>query len=523
MKILKLKPLAILLASVGMLYSCDDILDTEPESFLASETFYSNQTEIDNALVGVYDGLQLTYNNANFIFGEYRADNLFPTPASTNVSRTSFHNSTILLTDNQLNWSNFYKAIDRANRVIIAGEALQGIKANTLGEAYAIRSKVYFDMIRIWKNVPLFLEPIKTIEDSYRPVTPYDEIMNKVVIPDMLRAESLISAVASPFRFTKASVYAHQAEVYMWLKTDANTLLAEKAIQNLINLNAYSLTTTPVDWQYLFYNQPPSSTAPNGLGKIQKGPELIFSIRFDEGETTVSGVWTAYNGGATASNISPLVQDKWIERFPITQADWEAKYPGVNPPLSKTVIDPVQGPITEYIYGDYRQFISNGNGSYLTNGLGSIDINNARFWKWAWDRGAITPNLDRSDIVMYRYADMILLLAEAKIKLGKPVEALALLNQVRKARQLPAVIESEFGTTKDEQINYLLDERQFELMGEGKRWWDLIRNDKVFEYVNPILASRGINPITPDRLFYPIYFNHIIEARGIYQQNPGWE
>ena len=133
----------------------------------------------------------------------------------------------------------FYTTIDRANRVIIAGEALEGADPNTIGQAYAIRSKVYFDLISIWKNVPLFLEPITSPADAYRPVTSYEDIMNTVVIPDMLKAESLITNASASFNFSSSSVLAHEAEVYMWLKEEA---LAEAAIEKLLALNTHSLS-----------------------------------------------------------------------------------------------------------------------------------------------------------------------------------------------------------------------------------------------------------------------------------------
>lgn len=517
MKILKIKSVAILFATVGMLYSCEDYVTAEGESFVSPENFYKDQSELDSALAGVYDGLQLTYNDANCIFGEYRADSFIPAPSSTNVSRSSFHNSTMDAADASLRWNNFYKTIDRANRVIIGGEALTGVDKNTIGQAYAIRSKVYFDLIRIWKNVPLFLEPIKVPADAYRAVTSYDEIMNKVVIPDLLKAESLLTTPSSQFNFSKSSVLAHKAEVYMWLKQES---VAEKAIEDLVTLKTHSLVTTPQAWQDMFYNQFPTTAFPDAPGKVQKGTELIFSIRYDDADLTVSGLWNAWVNGSTITVISPYLELKWIEKFPQNEIDWTAKYPTTPPVFTKTT---TVGGVTTVtpLYGDWRQFASRQGGDFLI-GMGSTAIGEARLHKWTKDRSNMVANLDRSDVVMYRYADMILLLAEAKIKLNKPEEARALINQVRTARKLPQVSVDDFGATIGQQIDYLLDERQVELLGEGKRWWDLIRNDKAFDLVNPLLQGRGVNPLTPDRLFFPIYQVHIIEALGKYKQNTGW-
>ncbi|GIZ09517.1 RagB/SusD family nutrient uptake outer membrane protein [Flavobacterium sp. UMI-01] len=517
MKIFKIKQAALLFAAAGMLYSCDDFVNVEGESFISTNTFYKNQSELDLALAGVYDGLQNAYSNANYVYGEFRADSFWPAPASTNVSRTSFHNSSMDAADATLRWNDFYKTIDRANRVIIGGEALQGADPNTLGQAYAIRSKVYFDLIRIWKNVPLFLEPIKTTADAYKPVTPYDVIMNTVVIPDLLKAEALITTSASPFNFSKSSVLAHKAEVYMWLKQEG---VAEKAIEDLIKLNTHSLVTTPQAWQDLFYNQFPTNAFPTAPGKVQTGTELIFSIRYDTADSTVSGLWVTWVAGSSITVISPLVENKWIERFPQDEVGWTTKYPTTPPVFTKTTT--VGGVTTTTpLYGDWRQFASRQGGDFLI-GMGSTAIGEARLHKWTKDRSNMVNNLDRSDVVMYRYADMILLLAEAKVKLTKPTEALTLLNQIRTARKLPLVTLDEFGATKEQQISYILDERQFELMGEGKRWWDLIRNDRAFDYINPLLQSRGVNPLTQDRLYFPIYQNHIIESLNSYTQNSGW-
>jgi len=170
----------------------------------------------------------------------------------------------------------------------------------------------------------LLLQPIKVTSDAYKPVTSYDVIMNTVVIPDLLKAESLMTTSASPFKISKSSILAHKAEVYMWLKQEA---VAEKAIEELITLKTHKLVTTPQAWQDLFYTQAPTKDLPTAPGKVQTGDELIFSIRYDDSDSTVSGLWTSWVSGSSITVISPLLELKWREKFPQIEADWVAKYP----------------------------------------------------------------------------------------------------------------------------------------------------------------------------------------------------
>ena len=118
---------------------------------------------------------------------------------------------------------------------------------------------------------------------------------------------------------------------------------------------------------------------------------------------------------------------------------------------------------------------------------------------------------------------MILLLAEAENQLGNTNKSLELVNQVRAARKLPLVTLAEFGATIDERENYILDERQFELLGEGKRWWDLRRTNKAIQVLNPILATiPNTSQLTEDRLLFPVYFEHLVENPNLLPQNNGY-
>jgi len=80
----------------------------------------------------------------------------------------------------------------------------------------------------------------------------------------------------------------------------------------------------------------------------------------------------------------------------------------------------------------------------------------------------------------------------------------------------------EFGATVDEREDYILDERQLELLGEGKRWWDLRRTNKALEELNPGLDTiPGGTQLTEERLLFPVYFEHLVE-NPLLEQTPGY-
>ena len=80
----------------------------------------------------------------------------------------------------------------------------------------------------------------------------------------------------------------------------------------------------------------------------------------------------------------------------------------------------------------------------------------------------------------------------------------------------------EFGATQAERLDFILEERRFELFGEAKRWWDLVRNDKAIETLTPIIQARGISdPLTQERLLWPIHNDHLLE-NPLLSQNAGY-
>lgn len=516
----KLKSLTALLFLIAVSFSCEDIVDEAPISEIGPTNFYQNNDQIRGAVIGIYNAMQAAYRENHFYWGEFRSDNHQPLASGTgNISRAEIADNNINQGNPAARWNNLYRMIDRANQVIASASNIDDINTNFLSEALALRAKAYFDAIRVWGDVPLFLEPVTTPDDAYQPVTDKETIMNEVIVPDMIRAQELMDIPTDDYRFSKSSIYCLQAEVYMWQKDYPKAI---QALDNMFALGGRSLVTTPEEWQDLFYNSPEVPSLPDGRGKIQEGPELILSIGFDLTDNNRSGIMGLFFAGIPSYVLSETIENKWREKFPVEKEEWEAKYPDTNPALTRTVMvdDGMGGQVEqeEFIYGDWRYFYSRADGA---EGINSVDIGIARTAKWSkTNYGAA---LDDTDIVLYRYAGMLLLLAEAEnAQHGDGGRALDIVNQIRTARQLPPVDAAEFGTSKAERLDFILDERQLELFGEGKRWWDLVRNDKVIELLNPILAGReNAGVITEDRLVWPIFDIHLIE-NPLLEQNPGY-
>ena len=128
--------------------------------------------------------------------------------------------------------------------------------------------------------------------------------------------------------------------------------------------------------------------------------------------------------------------------------------------------------------------------------------------------GDISNSLNKTCEVaypIYRYTDMMLLQAEARARQGKWGEALELVKSVRDRAGLNTLTENDFAS-EDEVVNYILRERQVELAGEGRRWFDLLRTGKWKEVMKPI------NGMEQDgNELFPIHYSHILENPKIVQ------
>lgn len=479
--------LALIYLSVGF-FSCEDFLNEEPFSQVSGAQFWQTPGDAESGVAAIYDAMQRAYRTKHYLWGEFRSDNHIASDRINGNNQELIDNALTPGNAPALRWNDFYLMIGRANLAIENIPTIVPVDNNLLGEAYALRAYAYFDAVRVWGGAPLFTEAITDLgQELKRPKTDGQTILNEVVIPDMLRAEELLTAGAREFRFNRESILAFQAHVYMWIKDYAK---AKDALDRLVDSRSYELVTNRQAWQELFLND-------LNLGQFQVGPELIFSIRYDllEDGNGAAGNYSLFFAGIPSFFISPQAEFKWIERFPITEEDWVAKYPDFEVP--RVIVG------TDTLVGDYRYYFTRED-----RALG--EARTAKYAKLNFLGGD-----DQTNIPVYRYAGILLLKALAENQLGNTQDALDLVNQVRTARELPLVTEAEFGADVDSRENYILDERQLELFAEGDRWWDLRMTDKVNVALDTIVN------VPENMLVFPFFEEHLIDNEFL-EQNPGY-
>lgn len=349
-------------------------------------------------------------------------------------------------------WATCYAGIGRANQVI---ENVPRIKVMTeeekngiVGEAKFLRALFYFTLVNGFENIPLVLTFEKDLTKLNLPQVKPAEIWAQIE-KDLKEAEAVLplnyNVENMQGRATKYAAKAMLGKAYLYQEkwTDAETKLGEL-------YNKFSLLPNYVD---------------NFNGKAENGPESIFEIQFS-GDRTISDERHPFN-----FELRPAALDGWDEMTPSTWLFNEFKKD------LKT-----DGTLSDRVYGSI--FFDDPNSTMYdlnvpANLVHYSDVKNDLrmpyyFTKYTWptDRAGSYTGIN---INVIRYADVLLMLAEAKNENGKTDEAIGLINEVRDRSHAKGLTLGSF--SKDQlrtQIRH--HERPVELSMEwGIRWFDLAR------------------------------------------------
>ncbi|MGA0557106.1 RagB/SusD family nutrient uptake outer membrane protein [Larkinella sp. VNQ87] len=503
------------------LASCREFLAENPESLLSEEQFYRTQTDAVNAVNAVYWLLnapgQTPYNTLFNTGMNFAGDDEDPGPGAFNADVRSLavlgHSSGNLRVYEI--WQMHYAAIKRANVALEKIPAIDfdaQLKARLLGEAKFLRALYYFNLVRLYGDVPLILEYQKFVSASDYAVarTPSVQVYAQIE-KDLTEAAGVLPvSYSSPDvgRATQGAAKALLAKVYL---TKASLPL------NLVSHYADAVRTaeealSPADggtgrYGYnLFTNY-----ADVFLPATKNGVEHIFSAQFRSNSLSQGN---GQNSRSILNGIPGLVG---------SYADMVRFYTVGN--------DRYFSVYKLYKNNDRRKrvtfvtsFVSPTNGRRYALPIANAAVPNdsTPFFNKAWDPGATgTTSESAANVSILRYAELLLIHAEAENEANGPtVKAYRSLNRVRNRAGLPNLTPN---LSQAQFRDSLYLDRRLELVFEYQRWFDLIRQKDAAgnsTFVQNLHRVGKTNATEKHRL-YPIPQSEL-DNNPLLVQNPGW-
>ncbi len=473
-----MKNIIFIIVSIFTFTACsEDFIDLAPISDQSTANFYKNQTDLEQAVVAAYDALQdgAQYGVNGFDhFMEIIADNTFNDNTTQNGGQfANFDNFNLVSNNTVLNstWNSCYRGIQRCNIVLNRIDNIEmpdSLKAIRKGEVKFIRALTYFNLVRIWGDVPLVLNEVEN------PFEAFDHTRNKTdelyaqIIKDL---EEAITALPLSFktpnvgRATKGAAQALLGKVYLTRKQYPQ---AVTVLEQVILAGTYKLLPNFSD---IFSS------------KNKNNAESIFEVQFKSG-TNGEGISTTPPTNKSdvnnrpSNNIIKLFRENLDARFEASVA-----LPTDAPAYSKKRLDDI--------------------GSDATFGF---------------------------NMMVLRYADVLLMAAEALNEISyNNGKAFDYLNQVRnRAKATPYTATNIADQASFRQA--IDKERRLELAFENHRWFDLLRTGKALEVMNaanaggtsPNAASALAFTMKPHQVIFPLPQTQIDASAGKLTQNQGY-
>lgn len=389
-------------------------------------------------------------------------------------------------------YQTLYKAIKRTNIVVekVPGISMdEDLKERYIAEARFLRAMTYFTVVRLFGDVPkvTVVNPERIV-----PRSPAMEIYNEIIIPDLENAVDVLPekdeyAPEDLGRVTKGAAKALLARVYLTLGDFVNT---EKYALEVIGSGQY---WRDPDYSDVF------------LMRGEFGPGSIFEI---------GALPLGYSQGGNQYGNTQGVRGEpnWGWGFGRPSWDLLNSYEENDPRLDASVIF-----LGEVLHG--VTIIGSSNTSdttYVDNEIVAIECYNQKVY--VEDAVATEENFGHNRRIL-RYADVLLMAAEALNENDNPDDALTYLNMVReRARGGQAGLLPDIAETNKDALRLLIwKERRSELAMEQERWFDLKRQGRMAEVLGPLGFIEGKHELLP------IPQQEIDLSEGALSQNPNWE
>lgn len=475
--------------SLIVLSSCEDDLELTNPTELSPETFFENEAQLRSSVNACYANLQTigTYSRNLFYMLDNMSHENLGNPQLEADKRIflnfSFDASSSLITDY---WDSFYRGINKTNFVIANQDRINEIpepslsqetKDKYIGEAKFLRALYYFNLVTRYGDIPL-ITTIPENADGF-PRTSSDEVYAQI-ITDLQDAAAVLLPKGSDElgRATSGAAYALLGKVYLYRENYQEAL---DAFQNIYG--QYSLEENYFD---------------NFREETEHGPESIFEVGFDD-DLGNNEFWNSTVTGAGPNEVSLRGQDYGM-------FDWFNVYPSEDL-LNEYEENDSRLDDTYYFVGD----------TYAGGLIESINLDRPAGWR-KYQNYYKEPNEDLTsgiNMKVIRYADVLLMMAEAANELSNQSDAIGYINEVRARVDLPAL---QSGMSQQEVFDAIVHERKVELAGEQVRFPDLVRWGMAADFLAPFGFQAGIHEI------FPIPEREISSNNNLGQedQNPGY-
>lgn len=445
--------------------SCDNELIQNPNTSKVADNFYSNEAELEEAVNAVYASLQFTGNFDTAIpaIGELPGEDAYDqTPANDGGVYGQLDDYNVIAQSGLIAniWKDAYKGIQRTNIVLNRIENIEykseETRKNRIGEMKFIRALYYFNLVRIYGDVPLVTSEIINPQDSFgQERTPANEVYTQIT-EDLSEAIDLlpVRSESNKMRVVKSAAQVLLGKVELTLQ---NYDQAKLHLEEVVSSGAHNL----VDVNEVF------STS-NELNE-----EIIFAVQFSSGINSNSEGSDAYRMfNPTGRVVGNLTGTKG---HGVLKSDFYSLYQN----------------------NDKRKDV------YVGTLESGVAYNN----KIAVPTTVVSDA--ESDWVVLRYADVLLMLAEVENELGNQTNAINYINQIRNRVGLEDYNGMEDKSSVFTEVDL---QRRLELVWEGHRWFDILRQNRASEVL-------GISDNT--KLLMPLPASQIAADPAL-QQNPGY-
>lgn len=453
--------------------SCKKFLTEDPKNVVAITNFYKTENDAIAAVNAIYSYLNSlssgsfagVYLNSFWVTAGLASDEMnnqeIFAPYNDQTATFTYGSQHTAL---QEIWSTHYKTITIANIAIERIPLIQmdpTLRTRLVNEAKFLRGLMYFDMVRMFGSIPLVLKELEPLTPG---IAGTDDIYAQI-ITDFTDAEALplnYPPGNGRGRATSGAAKAMLAKLYL-TRGDYESCIQK--CKEVINSGEYALWDDFADVFKL---------------SSRGGKEAIFSVGFGDAGGAII-FWEV--GQFLVRLLPPALSAEGVENA----QGWQV---------------PTQNLYDSYDPNDRRRSVT-----FVTevhNPDGSITSINPYIQKY-WDRAAEPKgNGTANDYPVIRYADVLLMLAEASNETGNSADAYTYINMVRKRARFDGSVYRDAlpdytNLSKEEFRAAVLKERRWEFVAEGQRWFDLVRTHTL-ETLVPI-AKPGVTPQQKHYLF----------------------